>query len=220
MTAIGSHGSLGSSKTACAVFFGFLWQNIGYQVVSNIELDRYYFPNYINMNESDEYSLDYFYDCAVRGKAFPWPRVFFLGDEWQYYADSRMSMDASNIVSSYLFIQSRKRHMVIFITTKKKKYADVRDRESEDISIKCYKKHADGLKCFNHDCELPHYFEWIIIDVENGIGKAKAVNPINVYGLNLFKMYKSEELTAPVSGIKTDDLMDVIKHMDIGGSIG
>lgn len=217
MTTIGLHGTVGSSKTWGATLFGYLYSEAGYQLWSDIELNPNYFPDYVNLDTDPEYNWDYLQRCAVTGTPFPRRNIYCLFDEWQYHSDSRMSKDMQNIVFSYLFIQSRKRGLVICMTSVMKGYLDKRDREAEDIAIKCYKKHkSDNSKCYDHECELPHYFEWIVLDINNRAGKTLTWwNPEPI-----FPMYQTLDLTAPVRIVDADAMKELVKVLDKGGKIG
>lgn len=231
----GLHGALGSSKTWGAVMLAWLYQMAGYQVWSDIPLNPNYFPNYVNLDEpfprelavkgnGEQYEngWEYLEFCAVTGLAFPYKNIYMLFDEWQYHSDARLHASMQNIVYSYLFIQSRKRGLVVCMTSKEKGYLDTRDRGDEDISVKCYKKHwqpnspqKSDKKCFDHECQLRHYFHWIIIDVQNKVGKEQYFMEPNY----IFPMYDTDDLSAPVREINTSELKAAVSSFDKGGKV-
>lgn len=213
---IGFHGGWGSSKTWGEVLFAWLYQKDGYVIWSDIELNSNYFPNYVNINTDKNINWEYLQNCAVYGQKFPYPKIFLLFDEWQYKSDARLSRDMQNVIYSWLFNQSRKRGLIIVISSKKKGRIDLRSREDEDITIKCTKYHDTPdipekhmKKCFKHDCLLNHFFDWLVIDNENAIGKhIQWTNPLISV---IFPMYNTDEL---MQAEKPDfDIKDLIKGM-------
>lgn len=230
MAVYGLHGALGSSKTWGAVLLAYLYYLAGYHIWSDIPLNPNYFPDYIflddiiMMNDKKyESGWDYLKECAITGNAFPYKNIYMLLDEWQYHSDSRMSRSEENIVYSYLFIQSRKRGLIMTMTSKDRGMIELRDRDSEDISIKCTKHHntPDNLlthnkKCFDHECELRHYFKWLIVDVQNKVAKEITIaNPEPI-----FPLYDTTDLSAPQREIDGNALKRLVNALDVGGSIG
>ena len=175
---IGLHGPLGSSKTWGSVLITWLKQKQGYKVWAGMELNRDYFPDYKNLDRDPEINWDYLMECADKRIPFPYEKIVLLFDEFQYQSDSRFSGSMKNILLSWLFVQSRKRGVIIILTSKKMRYIELRDREDEDIVIRCYKRHntpdlpeKNWKLCFKHNCELRHFFVWKMLDVQNHLSK-------------------------------------------------
>lgn len=203
--------------------FADFYRRAGYHIWSDIELNPNYFPNYINLDwpieleegELFESGWDYLQKCAVTGQSFPYSNIYILLDEWQYHSDSRMSRDIANIVYSYLFVQSRKRGLVICMTSKTSGMIDTRHRD-DDMTIKCEKRHFyNNKKCFDHECDLPHYFKWLIVDRQNRIGKEIRINNLNP----IFPMYDTNQLNAPVNDIDAKEIRKMISDLNVGGKV-
>ena len=188
---IGLHGPLGSGKTWGIVKLAQDFQADGFTVWSDTPLNREYFPNYVDLNTDPKFNFEYIQRCAVEGTPFPYEDIYLGLDEWQYRADSRTSMSSDSRFFSYLYNQTRKRGMVVAYSSRMRSYVDLRARDSEDLIIRCFKKHRDTARqCYNHRCQQSHYFEWWVIDQDNNLSKkVRFRNPDPI-----FPMYQTKNL--------------------------
>lgn len=240
----GIHGYLGSGKSLYETMDAYLKKLRGYEVISNMFLSPKYFgvapkfpPELRIPRTFPNMDIEYLIRVATTGEPLPFERVFILGDEWQYFMDSRTSQDRGQIILGYLGIQSRKRHMIFEYGTSRRGMADNRIRENTDIAVKCFKYHNHShiqcpfrcdvnpntcrskpeissykVICYNAECEKLHAFKYVTIDTHNKRGKVVWLwEPKLIYPL-----YNTYELTSPVSGYSKEAIENAISEMARG----
>lgn len=126
---ISYEGTRGKGKTLSCVREAYQHYLKGYDIYSNIKLNKKYFKEYKMYDKEDLISY-------VQGdKQFK--KSFFIMDEIHVYLDSRMSMSKINTIISYFLLQTRKRNVRLGYTTQFFDQVEKRLRNLTEIRILC-----------------------------------------------------------------------------------
>jgi len=145
-------GNKGSGKNTIETLFA-LQQRVR-KVYSNFSIN---IPNYSPLHVVDLLSLPNNVDVYI--------------DEAYRWFESRMSMDLTNLIMSYIIFELRKRLMDVYVSVQMFSSLDVRLREQADIIIYCHPRTWDSKDDFKFDIETryPYDYEEKILYYEDAL---------------------------------------------------
>lgn len=126
---IGYVGTRGRGKTLSCVREAYEHYLQGYEIFSNIKLNKKYFKTWHSIDNKT------IIDWVKGDKQFK--KAFFILDEVHIYLDSRMGMSKRNVIISYFVLQTRKRNVRIGYTTQFIDQVDKRLRQPTEVMIQC-----------------------------------------------------------------------------------